>query len=113
MTGLGRAAVRAVAAALALAACACEPLFHMCLNGAYGSPYYERTVREIPEDLRAAVAASTAEASDARLPARVCKTLCSGDDGPCELASIADPRYPPNAHVVCFSFREGGCPSAY
>ena len=93
----------------ATAASGCESVFHWCLNGQYGAPYYAKSVREIPEDLRASVAALP----NGPLDAKLCKKLCNGDADACEVASVVEPSFPPNAHVVCFAYRENGCPSGW
>ncbi len=98
----------AVVAGSASSIVGCESVFHWCLNGQWGAPYYVKTVREIPEDLRAGVAAMSAP-----IDKKVCQKLCGGDGDACELATIVEPAFPANAHVVCFAYRENGCPSGW
>lgn len=105
--------LRAISASAAVAGSAsaivgCESVFHWCLNGQWGAPYYAKTVREIPEDLRASVATMSAP-----IDKKVCQSLCGGDGDACEITSIVEPAFPANRHVVCFAYRENGCPSGW
>lgn len=102
-------AASALVAGTATAATGCESVFHWCLNGQYGAPYYAKSVREIPEDLRASVAGLTGGPLDPK----VCRRLCNAPADACEIATVAEGSAPADGHVVCFAYRENGCPSGW
>ncbi len=85
----------------------CEAL-HLCLNGKYGAPYYARTVRPIPDELVPKLSGLTG-----RLEGPICEQLCDNDGTLCQIASVADATLPAKSYVVCFSYRENGCPSGW
>ncbi len=86
----------------------CESVLHWCLNGQYGAPYYARSVRPIPAELRSSVAGMP---SGPLLDKDLCAKLCASDGDVCQLAALAE--LPETSHVVCFSYRENGCPSGW
>lgn len=87
----------------------CDSVFHWCLNGKYGAPYYARSLRAIPAELRSSVT----DLPSGPLDKDLCTRLCASDGDVCQLASIAEASLPERSHVVCFSYRENGCPSGW
>ena len=96
--------------AVATGSAGCESVFHWCMNGQYGAPYYARDLREIPESASDALRGATTSPIDAK----VCASLCGSPDAEhCELASVAEPSAADRRFVVCFAYRENGCPSGW
>jgi len=91
--------LRSLATATLLGATGCESVFHWCMNGSWGAPYWAKNVIALP-----------ANAPNANpISARDCATLCGTEKAErCEIAEV-----PGESYLVCFIYRENGCPSGW